>query len=193
MADVPQVELTNDPITSWAAKVNKKLEGNTLSTSSDLIVKKTGSGTTIQLNPLLRTGTDNMRYTRDEFDPSLGYGIHQVIRVLPNKTYTDINGDDIPATPGVWICVAVVPSLWFTNSFKGNKDDFLRYVRQDDVKYYPRLDKDGKEPSSFATLDDPDGCYWQYLGGLPIVMVSCDNGIEQKHFIDGSKVPEDEE
>jgi hypothetical protein len=192
MDNLPQVELTNHPLTSWANKVNSHSRSNQLSKSSDFQIKRGPYGTSIKLNSEFKLGNDYCRY-RSEYDPSKGYAIYDIVRVLPNKDYADANGDVVKATPGVWICVVNVPSLYFTNVFAGSKDAFKRYVRQDGIDYKPRIDSDGNEPSTLATLNSPDGRYWEQFGSLPTKLVVCKDGEGKEYFIDASPVPDDSE
>jgi hypothetical protein len=127
-----------------------------------------------------------VRY-KGEYDPDKAYSVFDVVRVMPGTGYTDVDGNSIDATPGVWVCVVNVPSLKFTKVFNGDKNAFKRQLRQDDTDYFPIW----PEPEDKATLDTADGRYWELISLLPIEMVSCEDGVEKTHFVDAVLEPED--
>src|ERR1041385_5205696 len=133
MDNLPNVQLTKDPESSWASKVNSQSRANQLTTSSDFKITRSPYGTTIALKNEFKAGNAYMCF-RDEYDPSKGYSINDVVQVLPNKDYADLDGNTVKAIPGTWICVVNVPSLYITRKIDAGNPAYKRYVRQADVE-----------------------------------------------------------
>ncbi len=180
MDNLPTVE-ADHAISSWGNKVNRNIAQNKVVHSADLVMSKGSNGTTLRLSKKFRFGYETLRY-RGEYDPNEVYTINDVVRVLHGKTYTDITGTAITCTPGVWICVVNVPGKKYSDQFKrigytSNK----RYLQQDGVDYFPKY----PEPTDKATLDRPNGRYWDLLSLLPVESQMCDeSGNEVKAYVD---------
>ena len=188
MDNLPQVNLTDHPISSWGNKVNQSISKHKVLISPDFIQRQTSRGRFLQLKRRHKAGSQELRY-RGEYDPDKGYSMFDIVRVMPGKDYTDEDENLIAATPGVWLCVVSVPSLTFTNNFGGDAVAFKRYLRQEDVDYFPQW----PEPADKATLDDPDGRYWELISLLPMEMTTCENGEQKTVYVDATEKPEDTE
>ena len=182
MPELPTVQVGKHPITSWANKVNHAVSANDVNSTSDVRVVKTHKGITLKLNPKFNALFDRASY-KGEYNFRKGYDVNSIVRVLPDGSYTDSNGDEVGATPGVWICVATVPSLDFTEAADAagiKRADYPTYIRADVPDYFPQW----PEPANLATVENPDGRYWELISLLPTTMVSCENGVEKTHYVD---------
>lgn len=106
---------------------------------------------------------------------------------MPGESYYEVSGKivwipsttPVPAVAGVWICVANVPSKKFSEMVK-DQVGYTGYIRQTGVKYYPQW----PEPSYVATVQSPNGRYWELISLLPTTQTMCEDGSAITAYVD---------
>jgi hypothetical protein len=156
-------------------KANQSISQNKLVTSNDFQISKTSLGTTIKLKRKHKPSFDSLHYI-GEWNPTGSFGVNEVARVMPGKTYSVDSGSFY--TPGVWICVNYVPSKVFTDKAAGY-DVSWEYKRTANVNYYPQW----PEPTSLPSKANPQGRYWEMLSPLPKEFIICISGEPKVHYV----------
>jgi len=188
MNDPRPVILTKDPITTWANKVNEGIGQNRVVQSPDFVGHQTSDGLILKLKSRHKTPPNTFRY-RGEYDANAAYTVNDVVRVLPDVNYSDTDGNLVPATPGVWICVVNVPSQTFTDALtdavdSGTLAKYRRYLRSDLITYYPQWPEPNDIAKATDSIDDANGRYWDLISLLPTKQSVCVNGVAKTFYVD---------
>ncbi len=173
---LPAVTVTDNPLSSWASKVNRAHESDKISTSADLRLVRGAKGAHLSLARKHKYGFHGLNYRGDYkyMDDSVAsvvdgvpvlnnnpngtyqdyYDINDVVRVLPENATILLQTGIGATTPfilhaGLWICVAPVPSLRFSNRLTelglvnaANPSatinlKYLKYIRFNGASYHP--------------------------------------------------------
>lgn len=183
MADLPQIEKNNSPLYRWSSAVNSNISKHKPAVSRDLEITQTVNGTMVNLKRRYKYGY-GLPY-QHEFDGTKGYSPDDFTRVLHDTNYSDLQGNLVPATPGVWICVVPVPSETVSDALKTlghTGTQYKPYLRQDGVNYAPQW----PEPAQTASTTNPNGRYWELLSMLPKLLQICGAPTYVDMFISGS-------
>ena len=185
MDHIPSNPITQKNTSQWTNDAAGVINAAKTVQSQDFRITKTSHGTKIALK-----GRHKFIYEaqyRGEYDANAHYGVNDIVRVLPDEVYPDINGDEVGAMEGIWICVSNIPDAYVSNAIDANDPDAGNLKRIDGVEYFPQW----PEPDGVADSDNPDGRYWELIGLIPIEMSLCLNGIEKTYYIGAMEKPDD--
>jgi hypothetical protein len=149
-------------------KIINHASSNTLEGSKDLSVTKTTNGMLIKLADGVRNQSAITLTYRGEYDPDEAYSRFDIVRVLSSTAYTTYNNTVVSAEPGLWICVADVPSLIGSDKRKAAGLTHGPMIRHESVDYYPLLPEPTATLESVQGQSDPlvkaDIRYWELIG-----------------------------
>lgn len=164
MDNVPNV-LVTDNKSSRENTANQNIAQNRMVQSDDFIIRQTAHGTHIQLKNKHKHNDNYLTYTGD-WDASKGYCVNDVARVADGWDYMDNTDTVVSASVGTWVCVYSVPDQYYSDAIIATigagdlSGSYLQYARSASVNYYPIL----PEPDTTASLDNPNGRYWEQIG-----------------------------
>jgi hypothetical protein len=180
------------PLGSTINKIVKHVASNTLVKSKDFKITKDSNGMLMSLSAEHKNNSTSFQVYKGEYNPDAQYNTNDVVRVMPEKTYTSsIDQTTVNATAGVWVCVADLPDNVISKNLKSLGYLYPNYIRIDKVNYAPKWPEPTKtisQNTEYMSIEEKASVrYWELISLLPVAIHGCVNGVDQTYYTDSTR------